>query len=170
MAGWSEVEAAAPELAAAVKGRIEGHLHHVVGTLTADGSPRLSGTEARFHDGQLWLGCMPKSVKARDLRRDARFALHSAPLDPEMIDGDAKLSGTVAEVTDLVAMTNFMIAIGHGGDPEHGGLEPGTEMDPGVATAFVCDIDAVTLTKVAVDHLEVTTWTASGGLMVRDVS
>jgi len=165
VATWSEVEAAAPALAAAVRGRIEGHLHHVVGTLKTDGSPRLSGTEARFHDGQLWLGCMPKSIKARDMRRAPRFALHSAPLDPEMIDGDAKLSGTVTEVTDLRAMTDFMIAIGHGE-----GLEPGTEMDPAVATAFVCGIDAVTLTKVNVDHLEVTTWTTTGGLIVRAVS
>lgn len=170
MASWSEVEAAAPELAAAVRGRIEGHLHHVVGTLTADGSPRLSGTEARFHDGQLWLGCMPKSIKARDLRRDPRFALHSAPLDAEMLDGDAKLSGTVNEVTDLRAITDFMIAIGHGGDPEQGGLEPGTEIDPDVAAAFICDIDAVTLTKVNIDHLELTTWTSAGGVTVRSVT
>lgn len=165
MASWSEIEQTAPDLAAAVRARIEGHLHHVLGTLTADGSPRLSGTEARFHDGQLWLGCMPKSIKARDMRRDARFALHSAPLDPEMIDGDAKLSGTVTEVTDLRALTDFMIAIGHGE-----GLEPGSEMDPGIATAFVCDVTAVTLTKVNVDHLDMTTWTATGGLVVREVS
>ena len=82
-----------------------------------------------------------------------------------MVDGDAKLSGNVTEVTDLRALTDFMIAIGHGE-----GLEPGTELDPGVATAFVCDIDAVTLTKVNVDHLEVTTWTKNGGLVVRSVS
>ncbi len=148
-----------------MKGQIEGHLHHVLGTLTADGSPRLSGTEARFHDGDLWLGCMPASVKARDLRRDPRFALHSAPVDVEMKAGDAKLSGTVTEVTDLVAMTDFMIAIGHGAE-----LEAGTPMEPGVATAFVGDITALTLTKVAGDHLEVTTWTADGGLVVRKVS
>lgn len=165
MTSWSAFEEAAPDLASAVRGRIEGHLHHVVGTLTADGSPRLSGTEARFYDGQLWLGCMPKSIKARDLRRDPRFALHSAPLDAEMVDGDAKLSGTVTEVDDLRALTDFMIAIGHGE-----GLEAGTEMDPNVATAFVCNLDAVTLTKVNVDHLEVSTWTVDGGLVVRAVS
>lgn len=108
---------------------------------------------------------MPTSVKARDMRRDPRFALHSAPLDPEMVEGDAKLSGTVAEVTDLRALTDFMIAVGHGE-----GLEPGSEMDPSVATAFVCDIDALTLTKVNVDHLEVTTWTSDRGLLVRAVS
>lgn len=165
MARWSDFEASAPGLATAVQARFESHLHHVLGTLSADGSPRLSGTEARFHDGQLWLGCMPASVKARDLRRDARFALHSAPIDVEMIEGDAKVCGVVSEVADLVAMTDFMIAIGHGAE-----LEAGTPMEPGIATAFVCDVHAVTLTKVADDHLNVTTWTIDGGLVVRAVT
>lgn len=159
MTDWHQVATAAPDLAAAVRTQFEAHLHHVVGTLTADGSPRLSGTEARFHDGKLWLGCMPSSVKARDLRRDPRFALHSAPLDVEMMTGDAKVSGTVTEVTDLVMLKEFLAAIGHGGD-----------LEPGAATAFTCNIEAATLTKVAGDHLEVTTWSTKGGLVVRHVS
>ena len=165
MASWAEFENAAPELARVVRGQVEGHLHHVLGTLTADGSPRLSGTEARFHDGQLWLGCMPASLKARDLRRDPRFALHSAPVDVEMAVGDVKMSGTVTEVVDGIAVTDFMIAIGHGAD-----LEPGTPMDPAIATAFTCNLDAVTLTRVAGDHLEVSTWTEPAGVTVRAVS
>ncbi len=165
MATWSQVEEAAPELASAIRGRIEAHLHHVLGTLTADGSPRLSGTEARFHDGQLWLGCMPASLKARDLTRDSRFALHSAPMDVEMTDGDAKLSGAVTEVTDLVAITDFMRAIDHGD-----AIPEGETIAPGLARAFVCDIHAATLTKVAGETLEVTTWSRSNGLTVRHVS
>ena len=161
MGSWNEFESAAPGLAAAIQGRIESHLHHVLGTLRLDGSPRLSGTEARFHDGQLWLGCMPGSVKSRDLRRDPRFALHSAPTDVEMTDGDAKLSGIVVEVTDPDRIKAFLIAIGHGG--ENG------DPDPAEALAFTCDIASATLTKVAVDHLEVTTWTPHRGLFTNDV-
>lgn len=165
MASWSEIEAVAPELAGAIRGRIEGHLHHVLGTLTANGSPRLSGTEARFHDGQLWLGCMPASLKAKDLTRDPRFALHSAPTDVEMADGDAKLSGTVTEVTDLQSITSFMRAIGHGDS-----IPEGETIAPDSARAFICDVEAATLTRVAGDHLEVATWTASAGLVTREVS
>jgi len=161
MATWSEFESAAPPLAAAIKGRIEHHLHHVLGTLRLDGSPRLSGTEVRFHDGEMWLGCMPGSVKAKDLRRDPRYAIHSAPTDPDMVDGDAKLSGTVTEVSDPERVKAFLIAIGHGG--ERG------DPDPATALAFTCDIGAATLTRVAVDHLEVTTWTPARGLVTNDV-
>ena len=161
MATWSEFEAAAPALAAAIKDRIESHLHHVLGTLRLDGSPRLSGTEVRFHDGQLWLGCMPGSIKAKDLRRDPRFAIHSAPTDVEMADGDAKLSGTVNEVADPERVKAFLVAIGHGGEDNN--------PDPAAALAFTCDIASATLTKVAVDHLEVTTWTRQRGLVTNDV-
>lgn len=38
--------------------------------------------------------------KALDLRRDARFALHSGSEDPEAWKGDAKVAGVVEEVTD----------------------------------------------------------------------
>jgi hypothetical protein len=40
-------------------------------TLRRDGSPRISGTEVEFTDGQVWLGMMPGSLKALDLRRRA---------------------------------------------------------------------------------------------------
>jgi hypothetical protein len=177
MASWAEFEAAAPELAGAVGDRFESHLHHVLGTLTADGSPRLSGTEARLHDGELWLGCMPASVKARDLKRDPRFSLHSAPVDVEMTDGDAKVSGRVVEVTDQQRLKDWLTAIGHGNEQEdvaaNGAGDSATD-DGGEAAlsgvlAFVCDLDAATLTKVAGDHLEIATWTPSRGLVVREV-
>ena len=65
----------------------------MLATLRRDGSPRISGIEVTFADGQLWLGMMPDSRKALDLQRDPRFALHSAPLDADLKDGDAKISG-----------------------------------------------------------------------------
>lgn len=43
MASWSEIEAAAPELAAAVEGRFGSALHKALATLRRDGSPRISG-------------------------------------------------------------------------------------------------------------------------------
>jgi hypothetical protein len=100
MASWADVEAAAPELAAEARRRFEAHKHHTVATLRRDGSPRISGTEVQFLEGELWLGSMFDALKARDLRRDPRFALHSESDDPPAWRGDAKVAGRAIEVTD----------------------------------------------------------------------
>ncbi|GAA4849497.1 pyridoxamine 5'-phosphate oxidase family protein [Actinomycetospora corticicola] len=97
MTGWSEVEAAAPELAAAVRACFERGKHKTMATLRADGSPRISGIETEFADGELTFGMMPGSVKLADVRRDPRVALHSPsvdpPEDPSQWPGEAKVSG-----------------------------------------------------------------------------
>lgn len=100
MSNWPEVSAAAPDLAAAVEARLTATKHHVLATLRRDGSPRVSGTEVELGDHGLYLGSMWEAVKARDLRRDGRFALHANPGDGSMAGGDAKLSGTAVEVAD----------------------------------------------------------------------
>jgi hypothetical protein len=97
---WAKFEAEAPELAARVRERLEAHGHKTIATLRRDGSPRISGTEAQFKDGDLWIGSMWRAVKALDLRRDPRFALHSASEDPDVWAGDAKVAGIAEEVTD----------------------------------------------------------------------
>ena len=43
---------------------------------------------------------MTRARKAADLRRDPRFALHSASADPPEWLGDAKLSGRAVEIVD----------------------------------------------------------------------
>lgn len=43
---------------------------------------------------------MPTALKARDLQRDPRYALHSGSTDPPEWGGDAKLSGRAEELTD----------------------------------------------------------------------
>jgi pyridoxamine 5'-phosphate oxidase-like protein len=95
---WSEFEAEAPELAARVRERLDAHGHKTIATLRRDGSPRISGTEAVFEDGELWIGSMWRALKALDLQRDPRFALHSASEDPDVWTGDAKLAGIAREV------------------------------------------------------------------------
>jgi hypothetical protein len=98
MASWSEFEAEAPELAARVRARFDAHGHKTIATIRRDGSPRISGTEARFEDGELLIGSMWRALKALDLRRDPRFALHSASDDPDVWSGDAKVAGVAEEV------------------------------------------------------------------------
>jgi hypothetical protein len=100
MASWSEFEAAAPELAAQARARLDAHVHKTLATIRRDGSPRISGTETRFADGELWIGSMWQARKALDLQRDPRFALHSGSDDPSEWSGDAKLAGVVEEITD----------------------------------------------------------------------
>src|SRR3954447_26094731 len=90
---WNETEEAAPELAAAVRGRFEAHGLGLLATLRRDGSPRISGIEPLFASGELWLGMMPASRKSADLLRDPRLALHSATVDKDVADGDAKIFG-----------------------------------------------------------------------------
>ena len=89
MATWNEVEAAVPELASAVRAAFDAHKHKVLATLRADGSPRVSGNEAVFRGGELWLGMMDRSVKALDLLRDPRLAIHSATVEdaPKILFG-----------------------------------------------------------------------------------
>jgi hypothetical protein len=100
VASWSEFEAAAPELAERVRSRLDAHVHKTLATVRRDGSPRISGTETRLVDGELWIGSMWRALKARDLQRDPRFALHSGSEDPPDWSGDAKLAGVVEEITD----------------------------------------------------------------------
>jgi hypothetical protein len=96
---WSDFEAEAPELAARVRERLEAHGHKTIATIRRDGSPRISGTETQFRDGELWIGSMWQARKARDLQRDPRFALHSGSDDPDEWTGDAKLAGVAEEIT-----------------------------------------------------------------------
>ena len=101
MASWQEIEASEPDFARRVKARFDAYKHKVIATLRKDGSPRISGVEAEFQDGQVSLGMMPGSLKARDLQRDPRLALHSGTEDPSEQAGeviDAKISGRAREI------------------------------------------------------------------------
>ena len=98
MAAWQDVERAAPEFAERVRTLFDAHRHKTIATVRADGSPRISGIEAVFEGGELVFGSMPNARKGTDLRRDPRFALHSATVDPvegaaAQWPGEAKISG-----------------------------------------------------------------------------
>ncbi len=100
MAAWHDVELAAPEFAGRVRTLFDAHRHKTIATVRADGSPRISGIEAVFENGELVFGSMPNARKGADLRRDPRFALHSATVDPvagseAQWPGEAKISGRV---------------------------------------------------------------------------
>ncbi|MFE0514193.1 pyridoxamine 5'-phosphate oxidase family protein [Streptomyces sp. NPDC058964] len=98
---WADFSTAEPELAMIAEGRFGAFTHHVLATLRRDGSPRTTGLEVRFLKGELWLGMMPDSLKALDLRRDPRFALQANPgPGTGMGGGDIRIGGRAVEVDD----------------------------------------------------------------------
>ncbi|WP_256639969.1 pyridoxamine 5'-phosphate oxidase family protein [Streptomyces murinus] len=106
---WADFTAAEPDFAAAVERRFDAFRHHVLVTLRRDGSPRPSGLEVRFLGGELWLGMMSGSLKARDLERDPRFALQANPGDgTAMAGGDVRIGGRAHEVGAGAAKAGYV--------------------------------------------------------------
>src|SRR4051794_41324413 len=100
MASWAEFEAEAPELAARARELLDAHTHKTLATLHKDGSPRISGTECEIVDGELQFGSMWRSVKALDLLRAPRLALHSGSEVPPTWPGPANSTGTLPGTPD----------------------------------------------------------------------
>ena len=95
---WSEIEQAEPEFAGRVRRLFDAGRHKTIATLRADGSPRISGIECEFADGELRFGSMAGARKGADLTRDPRFALHGPTFHPEdgkesEWPGEAKIAG-----------------------------------------------------------------------------
>lgn len=147
MPRWSEFEAAAPALAAEVRRRLDAHTHKTMATLRRDGSPRISGTETQFRDGELWIGSMWQALKAHDLQSDPRFALHSGSGEPPDWPGDAKVAGVAEEITDPERVRE----INEAGAP------------PGPSHLFRLDVREASTVSVAGDELVIELWTAADG-------
>ncbi|RDI26894.1 pyridoxamine 5'-phosphate oxidase [Rhodococcus sp. AG1013] len=143
MTTWQEFSEQAPALAEAVRARLTAHKHHVIATLRADGSPRVSGTEVEIFRGLLVLGSMPGARKVRDLQRDPRYSLHSNPGHHSMEGGDAKISGRARELT---------------GTEKQAILDSYPENPGDDAQIFELSVDEVVLTTVSEDRLHVDLW------------
>jgi hypothetical protein len=146
MATWEDVTVAAPELAQAARELFEANTHLTIATLRKDGSPRISGIEAQIIEGDLWFGSMPNALKARDLQRDPRFALHSGTGDASDWPGDAKVAGRAEEITDPERMKEIFEAMGH---PQSGPSH--------LFRAELSEVSTVRLGDPA-DHLVIDAW------------
>jgi hypothetical protein len=155
LSSWGEIEQFAPELAARARALLDAHVHKTLATVRADGSPRISGIEAKFIDGELWFGSMPGSRKSDDLARDPRFALHSGSIDPPGWEGDAKLAGVVEDIEDPVRKREVFDAMG--ADPEQIGLD---------SKLYRADVREVAVTRLteAKDELAIDFWSEAGGV------
>jgi hypothetical protein len=149
MPSWHEVEAEAPELAARAWALFGLDKHKTLATLRRDGSPRISGTELELADGDLWLGSMQNAVKALDLRRDPRYALHSLSTEAGW-KGDAKIAGRAEETFDEDARARI---VGEGSQ----------------AHAFRLDVEELVVVRLGepADHLLIESWHAGRGLTTR---
>ena len=152
MASWREIEIAAPELAAKVRLGFDAHKHKVMATIRADGSPRISGTELDFAGGDVWIGSMPDAMKARDLLRDHRIAVHSAPVDLTLQVPDVKIAGCAIEVDD--GERNAWVAAR---------TEPAPD---GPFHLFRLDVTELVCTAVDGDELNIESWHDDTGLNV----
>jgi Pyridoxamine 5'-phosphate oxidase len=153
MASFAVLEHEEPQFAARVQAAFDAHGHKILATLRWDGAPRVSGIEARFRDGELWLAGMPRSVKFVDLRRDPRMALHSGSDEPDAFRADAKVSGRAVEITDQGRLAAYADAAAV---PE--AVQP--------FELFRIDLAQVVLTALtdARDGLEITSWRPGRGL------
>jgi hypothetical protein len=150
MTSWSMVEGAEPEFAGRVRRLFDAGRHKTIATLRTDGSPRNSGIECEFADGELRFGSMTGARKGADLMRDPRFALHGPTFHPEEgregeWSGEAKIAGRV--VPDGTVNSEETT-----GQPD--------------GEAFVADITEVVITglNAGADRLVVESWTPARGL------
>lgn len=95
---WTEFAKASPELAKEGEDRLEKWGLSLVGTIRKDGTARISPVEPLIVDGELMLGMMWQSTKAKDLIRDPRILVHSIITDRKGHEGEFKLRGTVTDV------------------------------------------------------------------------
>ena len=149
MATWQQFAEDASGLAEPVRARFEAAPHHVLASLRRDGSPRVSGTEILWHGPDLLIGSIPGAVKAQDLRRDPRFALHAHPAGDDLGGGDAKLSGRAVELR---------------GD-EHRAVVRQLSEQLRNALVFRLDLSEAVLTEVGDDrHLIIKRWRPTDGV------
>ena len=115
MASWAEFESAEPDFAKRVRKLMSTRKHLTMATLRRDGSPRISGTEIEFAGDNLQIGSMARALKAKDLLRDPRVAIHGPTHDPAKGGGwrgEAKISGLAVEIPSEGDGNGFRIDIG----------------------------------------------------------
>jgi hypothetical protein len=104
---WQEFAEACPEIAEPATQRFRTQELCMLGTLRADGAPRISPCELDFVAGHLILGMMWQSRKALDLLRDPRCVLHTCTTDRMGTEGDAKIYARAVDVRDPKLRQNY---------------------------------------------------------------
>jgi len=151
VSSWRAIEESEPDFAARVRTLFDAGRHKTIATLRSDGSPRISGIECEFADGELRFGSMSGSRKGADLERDPRFAIHGPTVHPEVgkeneWPGEAKIAGRAL--------------------PQGPIMSDGTEGAAPEGGLFVADISQVVLTSLdpSATKLVIEWWSPGRGM------
>jgi hypothetical protein len=127
----------------------------MLATLRSDGFPRISPMEPVIFEGQLVLVGMPNTTKFFDLGRDPRFCLHTATVDTQVSDGDAKLWGLATNEQNKGLHERFADDLF-----DRTGMDlRGQEFDP----FYVADITSASSVEFADGQLTITIWKPGEG-------
>jgi pyridoxamine 5'-phosphate oxidase-like protein len=151
MTTWSELTEQAPRITTIFARRHAATANLcLLATLRADGFPRISPMEPSLFEGQLWIAGMPGTTKFLDLARDPRFCLHTATIDTQVRDGDAKLWGVVHDVQDPELHQRYA---------QHLYARTGFDLRGQAFTPFyAADITAASAVEVGDGHMDITIW------------
>ena len=110
---WCQFERLEPELARLGEERFDRTGLALVGTIRADGWPRISPVEPLITDGELYLGMTWRSRKALDLLRDSKCAVNSTVSDRHGTEGEGELKvyGRAVDVTDPERRSRYEAAL-----------------------------------------------------------
>ncbi|OBJ63003.1 pyridoxamine 5'-phosphate oxidase family protein [Mycobacterium sp. 1423905.2] len=147
---WTGFAAAAPQIAAVFTRRHRATSNLcLLATLRSDGFPRISPMEPRFFDDRLWLPGMPGTTKFADLDRDPRFCLHTATVDTQVSDGDAKLWGRAEDCTDDMLRHRFATELFE---------DTGFDLRGQYFALFGAEITAASAVVLRDGHLDIIVW------------
>jgi hypothetical protein len=155
MPTWRTLRDAAPDIVDVGEARLRRFRLAMLGTIRADGSPRITTIEPYVDSGELLVGVIRGSAKARDLLRDPRCTLHSIVDDPDGGDPELTLRGRFTEV-DLATRQS---------DPDAWWLSY-EESAPLVGTM---ELEAASLLRFELERgeLSIMTWTPQRGVTER---
>ncbi len=106
MISWGAFEQADASLASFGRERLNDRVAYLA-TVRADASPRVHPVSARIREERLFIRMDPASPKARDLRRNGRYALHSQVLDTGGTGGEFAVSGRARLVEDPLLLKSL---------------------------------------------------------------
>lgn len=153
VATWSEFAAAAPHISAIFTRRLTATRNLcMLATIRRDGSPRISPMEPRIFENELVLVGMVGTTKFRDLDRDPRFCLHTATVDTQVTDGDAKVWGMVRDLQDEALHQRFAADL----FADIGLDLRGQKFEP----FYTADVASASSVEVGDGHLDITIWQA----------
>lgn len=150
MVSLAQLHQRAPSIAGFLAERIEAAGLCLLATTRADGWPRVSPLEVFVHDGRIFVGSMPGSVKAADLRRDPRCCAITPLVDKDDLSGEAKLFCRARAVVDLGEWEAIRATFLAGRGFDVGEI--------GGAHLFELDIEGAAWQRVEGETLRTTSW------------